>query len=249
MNYPVTLVPVPVPGPLHMPVSDPGPDPDLVHVPDPVVAMHVTTIEHESGQAMLVGMAADSGATRHVIGQGIVSEGRVYGRRGLSNPVRVVTGNGTVWVAESGKVQINGRVYEGWVMEESGVSLMSVRAMCEEGWTYSQTRDRAKLTREGEVIYLSMKGGLWLEEDMPGGSMGPNPEQTLTTDLEQIGVEAAAFLAAVEGYALAHATGGDSAGGRGHTKRCHYPHTPKCRHCMAGRMLTQGKEEEGEEGS
>jgi len=72
---------------------------------------------------MLVGMAADSGATRHVIGQDIVSEGRVYGRKRLRNPVRVVTGNGTVWVAESGKVKVNGRVYEGWVMEESGVSL------------------------------------------------------------------------------------------------------------------------------
>ena len=113
--------------------------------------------------------------------------------------------------------------------------------MCEEGWTYTQTSDRANLAREGEMIYLSMKGGLWLEEDMPGRSMGPNPEQTLTTELGQIGVEATVFLAAVEGYALAHATKDDSAGGSGHARRSHYPHNPKCRHCMAGRMQHRAK--------
>jgi len=193
-------------------------------------------------------MAADTGATGHVLGRDMLLEGKVVDRKPLLKVINVITRNGTVEVTETGKVTIGGKTYEGWVMDSSGMSLLSVGCLCDAGWEYTQTRKIAALRRGSEWIHLTRRwDGLWMLEDRPdwvGGSMGPNPSQSgmvSSIDTAELGRALAVFQQEVEGFALTFTPGDKTEGGSTHTKRRHWPHDPKCRHCMAGRMQHRKK--------
>ena len=101
----------------------------------------------------------------------------------------ITAGGNRVDITQIGTVMVGGRECEGYIVQESPMSLMSIDKMCDAGYTYCQSRQTAYLQRGDEVIQLTKRGGLWVEGT--GQEEDDDLEQALYTFIRDCPIETA----------------------------------------------------------